>query len=125
MKTRSIIGALAALILASLASAQTTADDPHLAKAVELRAQAVSAYGEGNYDISAELRQAGQGRARPNAAGGQGVCACREAAAPPRLIHRSPHYRGPRLPVQDSAAIPSSTATGTSGRCFIAPTRRC
>jgi nucleoid-associated protein YgaU len=59
MKTRLIISVLVVLLLAPLVAAQTTAGDPHLAKAVELRAQAISAYGEGDYDRSAELaRQA-------------------------------------------------------------------
>jgi nucleoid-associated protein YgaU len=50
---------LAALALAPLAWSQAAAQDPHLAKAIELRAQAVSDYGSGDYDAAADLaRQA-------------------------------------------------------------------
>ena len=50
-----IVGAL----FASAASAQAAASDPHLAKALELRTEAIAAYDTGNYDTASELaRQA-------------------------------------------------------------------
>jgi nucleoid-associated protein YgaU len=55
MKTRILIAMLAAILLSPLASAQTASDDPHLAKAIELRGQAVAAYDAGDYDTAAEL----------------------------------------------------------------------
>jgi nucleoid-associated protein YgaU len=59
MKTRILIGILAAILLSPQASAQSASPDPHMAKALELRATAESAYGAGDYDSSAELaRQA-------------------------------------------------------------------
>jgi nucleoid-associated protein YgaU len=59
MKAKILIGILAAFLLSPLASAQEGASDPHMAKAIELRGQAVSAYGVGEYDAAASLaRQA-------------------------------------------------------------------
>jgi nucleoid-associated protein YgaU len=59
MKTRILIGILAAVLLSPLASAQAGAADPHFAKAVELRDQATSAYNMGEYDAATGLaRQA-------------------------------------------------------------------
>jgi nucleoid-associated protein YgaU len=55
MKTRVLIGMLAALLLSPFASAQSSAADPHMAKALELRARAETAFGAGDYDSSAEL----------------------------------------------------------------------
>jgi nucleoid-associated protein YgaU len=55
MKTRILIGILAAFLLSPLASAQVANSDPHLAKAIELRGQAVSAYGAGDYDRATDL----------------------------------------------------------------------
>jgi hypothetical protein len=55
MKTRILIAMLAAILLSPLASAQSSGSDPHLAKAVELRAQAGAAYDAGDYDTAAEL----------------------------------------------------------------------
>jgi len=51
---------LAAMLLASpMAGAEETARDPHLTRAIELRAQAISAFGSGDYDAAALLaRQA-------------------------------------------------------------------
>ena len=61
MRNRLTICLLILLILAPLAAAQSVeiGAEGHLAKAVELRGQAVAAYGIGDYDGSAELaRQA-------------------------------------------------------------------
>ena len=47
---------LAAMLLASpMAGAEETASDPHLTRAIELRAQAISAFGSGDYDAAALL----------------------------------------------------------------------
>jgi nucleoid-associated protein YgaU len=46
---------IAAVALAPLAQADEEARDPRLLKAVELRGQAVSAFGAGDYDAAAEL----------------------------------------------------------------------
>jgi nucleoid-associated protein YgaU len=64
MRTNKAFFFLAALLAAAAffavpASAQTAARDPHLDRAVELRAQALSAYDSGDYDKAADLaRQA-------------------------------------------------------------------
>lgn len=55
MKTRILIGLLAAFLLSPLASAQVLSSDPHYAKAIELRSQAVSAYDAGDYDGATDL----------------------------------------------------------------------
>jgi nucleoid-associated protein YgaU len=55
MKTRILFGILAAFLLAPLASAQAPSSDPHVARAIELRGQAVSAYDAGDYDAATEL----------------------------------------------------------------------
>jgi nucleoid-associated protein YgaU len=52
---RSVLCFIAAFALAPVAWAQTPAQDPHLAKAIELRGQAASAYGSGDYDTATEL----------------------------------------------------------------------
>ena len=46
---------LAAMLLAPMAGAEETTRDPHLAKAIELRGQAISAYNSGDYDAAALL----------------------------------------------------------------------
>jgi nucleoid-associated protein YgaU len=61
MKTKLLLCILAVIILAPIAQAQSAdaAGDPHIAKAKELRTQAVAAYALGDYDTAAELaRQA-------------------------------------------------------------------
>jgi nucleoid-associated protein YgaU len=55
MKTRILFGILAMFLFSPLASAQAWTADPHAAKALELRGQAVSSYGAGDYDAAAEL----------------------------------------------------------------------
>jgi nucleoid-associated protein YgaU len=59
MRARTISTALLLLaILLSPCAAQSAADDPHYAKAVQLRAEAESAFGSGDYDGAAELARA-------------------------------------------------------------------
>lgn len=61
MKTKLLLCILAVIILAPIAQAQSAsaAEDPHIARAKELRTQAAAAYGLGDYDTAAELaRQA-------------------------------------------------------------------
>lgn len=60
MRTRSVMAFIAALALTTAIfpraeAAQSQALDPHLAQAMELRGQALSAYAKGDYDASAEL----------------------------------------------------------------------
>ncbi len=57
MKTRMLIAVVAVLLLASPALAEGTAaqGDQHIAKALELRGLALSAYSTGDYDSAAEL----------------------------------------------------------------------
>jgi nucleoid-associated protein YgaU len=56
MRTKVIFCLVAALFLTPIAFAETTTySDPHLAKAVELRAQAQSAYDSGDYDTADQL----------------------------------------------------------------------
>jgi hypothetical protein len=61
MRTKVIYCMIAALMLAPavFAQAQAGSGDPHLAKAIELRAQAQASYGSGDYDAATSLaRQA-------------------------------------------------------------------
>jgi nucleoid-associated protein YgaU len=58
MKTKLLLSMLAALLLSPLASAESPKADPHVAKAVELRGEAVAAYDAGDYDRAAELARA-------------------------------------------------------------------
>ena len=61
MRIKALLITMGMALLASAAFGQaaTGAGDPHLAKAVELRAQAQAAYGTGDYDTAAALaRQA-------------------------------------------------------------------
>jgi nucleoid-associated protein YgaU len=55
MKTRILFSILAVFLLSPLASAQVLSSDPHYAKAIELRGQAVSAYDAGDYDRATDL----------------------------------------------------------------------
>jgi nucleoid-associated protein YgaU len=55
MKTRYLSAILCALLFSPLASAQAPGADGHLAKAIELRGQAASAYQAGDYDRATEL----------------------------------------------------------------------
>jgi hypothetical protein len=63
LKTRMLIALAAAILLASpaLAASAAAQGDPHIAKALELRDQALSAYGTGDYDSATKL--AGKARA--------------------------------------------------------------
>jgi len=73
MKTKFLFAILAAILLSPLASAQAKATDPHLAKAIELRGQATSAYDAGNYDLATELAKRAKAELRlvsAKAAGG-------------------------------------------------------
>jgi nucleoid-associated protein YgaU len=59
MRARTISTALLLLaILLSPCAAQSAQDDPHYAKAVQLRAEAEAAFGSGDYDGAAELARA-------------------------------------------------------------------
>jgi nucleoid-associated protein YgaU len=61
MRTKILFCLLSALLLAQAIQAEDAASvtDPHLAKAIELRADAKKAYGAGDYDTATELaRQA-------------------------------------------------------------------
>jgi len=54
-----LVALFASALLALPAFAQNAARDPHLVRAMELRSQALSAYGSGSYDEAADLaRQA-------------------------------------------------------------------
>jgi nucleoid-associated protein YgaU len=55
MKTRILFAILTTFLLSPFASAQASSSDPHLAKAIELRGQAASAYDAGDYDGATEL----------------------------------------------------------------------
>jgi len=52
---RSVLCFIAAFALAPVAWSQAAPQDPHLAKAIDLRGQAASAYGSGDYDTATEL----------------------------------------------------------------------
>jgi nucleoid-associated protein YgaU len=57
MRIRVALIALLFAFLAAAISAQTPMDDPHYARAVELRDQALAAYESGDYDAATELAQ--------------------------------------------------------------------
>jgi nucleoid-associated protein YgaU len=88
MKAKAPFCILAAMMLAPNVFAQARKDDPHLAKAVELRDQARSAYASGEYDSAAELAR----RAKAElalVAGGSGYVA---AAAPGEVLPLPAEY---------------------------------
>jgi nucleoid-associated protein YgaU len=58
MRTRLTSILLLSAVLLSRLAAQTATDDPHYAKAVELRAEASSAFDSGDYDEAARLAKA-------------------------------------------------------------------
>lgn len=57
MRIRVALIALLFVFLAATISAQTPMDDPHYARAVELRDQALAAYDAGDYDAATDLAQ--------------------------------------------------------------------
>lgn len=69
---------IAAVALAPLAQADEEARDPRLLKAMELRGQAVSAFGVGDYDAAAELAR----RAKAELALISGAAGATSSAAP-------------------------------------------